>query len=336
MKSAGESGVSDALLISMVLKGLPIEYKPFSVVVMQSDKDYTFSEFKEALRNFEENEKVLSKNTDGRIIMASGGRVVCFHCQGEGHKSNACPKKPKYCTHCKTNTHKTENCRTLNKKKNKDSAKAAASTSNISFNFMVDDNEEKQIVEENSSENDFVELEQFEKEEFLEIVDLEEEKQCDTVEEISQMACQSDETKPEEALVDSGCSAHIFNDESAFTEFDPIFKPEHHSLTLADGTKCSGMAEKRGKVEVTFTSTKGDEHHVTLNNCLYIPSYPQNMFSVGKANEQNASVVFLPNSAHLIAHDGTKFSIRKERSLFWLKMRVNRRKSCDSVNSVRS
>ena len=90
-------------------------------------------------------------------------------------------------------------------------------------------------------------------------------------------------------------------------------------IPQADGTKCSGMAEKRGKVEVTLTSTKGDEHHVTLNNCLYIPSYPQNMFSVGKANEQNASVVFLPNSAHLIAHDGTKFSIRKERSLFWLK-----------------
>ena len=49
LKSAGESGVSDTLLISMVLKGLPLKYKPFSVVIMQSEKDYTFSEFKEAL-----------------------------------------------------------------------------------------------------------------------------------------------------------------------------------------------------------------------------------------------------------------------------------------------
>ena len=38
LKGAGESGVSDALLISIVLKGLPVEYKPFCVVVMQSDK----------------------------------------------------------------------------------------------------------------------------------------------------------------------------------------------------------------------------------------------------------------------------------------------------------
>ena len=62
LKGAGESGVSDASLISMVLKGLPKDYKPFSVVIMQSDKQYSFHEFKIALRNFEENEKVLSNN----------------------------------------------------------------------------------------------------------------------------------------------------------------------------------------------------------------------------------------------------------------------------------
>ena len=117
--------------------------------------------------------------------------------------------------------------------------------------------------------------------------------------------------KVEDLLVDSGCTSHMANDEGLFTEFDSTFKPEHHSLTLADGTKCSGMAEKRGKVEVSLTDSNGVEHSVTLNDVLYIPSYPQNMFSVHKANKQKASVLFLPNSAQLIAHDGTKFNIRK-------------------------
>ena len=140
--------------------------------------------------------------------------------------------------------------------------------------------------------------------------------------------------KVEDLLVDSGCTSHMANDEGLFTEFDSTFKPEHHSLTLADGTKCSGMAEKRGKVEVSLTDSNGVEHSVTLNDVLYIPSYPQNMFSVHKANKQKASVLFLPNSAQLIAHDGTKFNIRKERSLFWLRAGI-KRKTHDSVYSVR-
>ena len=56
LKSAGEV-VSDGLIVAMVLKGLPVDYQAFVVVVTQSEKAYTFQEFKVALRNFEENEK---------------------------------------------------------------------------------------------------------------------------------------------------------------------------------------------------------------------------------------------------------------------------------------
>jgi len=52
--------VSDSLLIAMVLKGLPESFKPFVVVVTQSDKQQTFTEFKAALRNFEETEQAWS------------------------------------------------------------------------------------------------------------------------------------------------------------------------------------------------------------------------------------------------------------------------------------
>ena len=96
----------------MVLKGLPIEYKPFSVVILQAEKDYTFHEFKVALRDFEENEKVFnSSGSDHNVMRSSFDRVVFYSCNRDGHKANACPNKEKYCSNCKSNTHKTEECR---------------------------------------------------------------------------------------------------------------------------------------------------------------------------------------------------------------------------------
>ena len=48
LKTAGET-VSDSLLIAMILKGLPSEFKTFSTIVTQKDKQMTFAEFKVAL-----------------------------------------------------------------------------------------------------------------------------------------------------------------------------------------------------------------------------------------------------------------------------------------------
>ena len=49
--------VEDAMLIAMVMKGLPSTYKPFTVVITQNDKMMNFQEFKAAIRTFEENER---------------------------------------------------------------------------------------------------------------------------------------------------------------------------------------------------------------------------------------------------------------------------------------
>ena len=52
LKSTGET-VNDSLLIAMVLKGLPADYKTFSAIVSQRDEkgdQMKFQEFKTALR----------------------------------------------------------------------------------------------------------------------------------------------------------------------------------------------------------------------------------------------------------------------------------------------
>ena len=53
--------LSDSLLIAMLLKGLPEEFKPFSIYVNTSAEDMSLGQFKVALKQFEETEKLGQK-----------------------------------------------------------------------------------------------------------------------------------------------------------------------------------------------------------------------------------------------------------------------------------
>ena len=122
--------VSEGLLVAMVLKGLPDEYKPFVAVTTQSDLVKNFQKFKQALRNFEETEHTRSEKSgsSGNSIMKVNNEqtnqskgIVCYNCGIPGHKSMNCYKpksEKKWCSHCKSNTHTNRNCR-----KQKDNAK---------------------------------------------------------------------------------------------------------------------------------------------------------------------------------------------------------------------
>ena len=70
LKSVKEN-ISDSLLIAMVLKGLPNSFKPFSTVVTQKDNPMTFSEFKVALRNYEDTEKLCYSMESDNVLQVS-------------------------------------------------------------------------------------------------------------------------------------------------------------------------------------------------------------------------------------------------------------------------
>ena len=135
--------VSDSLLIAMVLKGLPEDYKTFSAIVSQRDEKedkMKFPEFKVALRSYEETEKsrTSSQTGDDSVMnckqknLPPKGSVTCYSCGQPGHKSPQCRSKDKknpkkesnrWCSHCRSKTRNPEVCR------KKDTAKTVSDDS---------------------------------------------------------------------------------------------------------------------------------------------------------------------------------------------------------------
>lgn len=62
--------ISANLLIAIVLKGLPSEFKLLTSIITQKDKMITFREFKGALCSFEETVKMIEENKSENTVMA--------------------------------------------------------------------------------------------------------------------------------------------------------------------------------------------------------------------------------------------------------------------------
>ena len=97
-------------------------------------------------------------------------------------------------------------------------------------------------------------------------------------------------------------------------------------MELADGTRCSGLAERRGDAEVVLIDNRGQRHKTTLSQTLYIPTYLQDIFSVWAATSRGATVIFKKGKNILKCKDGTKFNIYVYNRLYYLNTVTN---SCD-------
>lgn len=86
-------------------------------------------------------------------------------------------------------------------------------------------------------------------------------------------------------MVDTGATSHIFTDFEKFKSFDDRFKSERHCIELADGTRCTGEEERGGDAEVILMDRGGRPHKAILRQALFIPSYPQDIFSVKAATK---------------------------------------------------
>ena len=117
LRNAKET-LSDGLIIAMILKGLPDNYKPFAIHVTQSASEITFAHFKSMLRSFEETEKFHAKPIVEQIMKAeasSSQTMTCYGCGKTGHLVRDCPgksvKTSKWCSYHKSTTHTDSTCK---------------------------------------------------------------------------------------------------------------------------------------------------------------------------------------------------------------------------------
>lgn len=292
LKNAGEE-LSDGLLVAMVLKGLPESFKPFTIHVTQRDDTMPFVEFKTKLRSYEDTEKMRTTATEDNVMKARvqpgvrsragasdrGAEVdVDIVCFKCGQKGH----RAKGCSRkqwCSYCRSNTHRDGNCRKKQRGDVTRQASDRpENKAYAFLTSDREVESATAHQSGRG----------------------------------------VKEKGLMVDTGATSHIITDIAKFKKFDRSFQSATHCVELADGTRSNGIAESRGDAEVCLIDSGGRYHNATLRQALYIPSYPQDIFSVKAATASGATVIFREKNSLLQDTDGTKFHIHELNKLYYL------------------
>ena len=332
LRTTGEM-VSDRLLNAMVMKGLPPSFESFTTNIYASKKIIPFSEFKIALRSFEENRRATklhqqqqqyhqqkkhdeimkiqhTSSYQPRYENIQSQRRVEYPHQNNNdmYRQQGDPRfyarNENYNNNNNSNNHNNYNSHYNNNNNNNNNSKWCSLCRNNSHTDrtcrrkskedkanMIHDNDDDAIKD--GAEHSFV----------------------FTVNEENDTFQTSD---PCTILVDSGANRHIANDESKFVSFDEDFVPQQHTIKLADGTKLTSIAQRKGTALFSIRDKNGNLRNSYLQDTLLIPSFPDNIFSVRAATKNGSSVHLFHDFGTLLSPNGTEFPIETVGDLYYL------------------
>lgn len=274
-----EERLSDGLLIAMILKGLPESYKPFTIHITQGDEHVTFADFKTKLRSFEDTEKYRA-SSDDNVMKASAAARGREIARGADIVCYNCGVKGHMSRACPKDPQEKQWCRHCRSASHKESQCRRRRKDDV-----------KQVTDERSEEHAYL---------------------------FQASHRQAGGLRHGGLMVDTGATSHIITDIRKFRKFDPTFQPEKHFIELADGTRANGVALKRGDAEVSLVSREGETVKATLRDALFIPTYPQDIFSVKAATANGASIKFQQGHDELVHQSGTEFDIVEHNRLYYL------------------
>ena len=107
------------------------------------------------------------------------------------------------------------------------------------------------------------------------------------------------------------------NNREKFDVFNSDFNAASHTIELADGSK-SNLAKARGTAHIKLSDSDEMMCKATLNNALFIPEYPTNIFSVHEATKHGSTVTFGPDESKLTTEDGKQLNMVQNGKLFYL------------------
>lgn len=97
------------------------------------------------------------------------------------------------------------------------------------------------------------------------------------------------------ALLDSGCTHHIVRDRALFSNYA--------DRPISVGTANCGSLDALGSGDVEFRYPYRDRHVIfTMRGCLYAPSAPINLISVGALVERGMSCLFSPGGITTVSY----------------------------------
>ncbi len=311
LRNAGET-LGDGLLVAMVLKGLPESFKPFAIHVAHADDKITFAEFKTKLRSFEETENIKAAESSDSVMKTRGktGRRPTKTSARGWIKDDA----ELVCFKCGTKGHRAKGCR------QKTWCSLCRSDTHKDATCRRKDKDSKSKKDGASKASEDAE---------------------DYVFKMRDGGAGTQRQPPcsiqeRGLMVDTGATSHIITDITMFKSFDCAFRPETHSVELADGTRCSGIAQRRGNAEVSLIDSRGQRHKAVLKDALFVPSYPQSIFSVKAATTSGATVVFKEDKDALITRDGTRFNIHVYGRLYFLHTEAESNDKCNTCHDIQT
>lgn len=289
LRNAGEI-MSDGLIVAMVLGGLPDMFKPLAVHVTQNEDQVTFKDFKKRLRIYEEAEKMKTAESTDNVMkthIKHNKQNMNKHFDNKRHEDVSVT-----CYRCGIKGHKARQC-----------------TRKVWCSYCRSNTHKESLCKKKGEQDGARKVAEKEQEDDDDHLFMAKHTKTERP---------ADNIKKKGIMVDGGATSHIVNDVSKFVSFDETFQPETHAVELADGTKCNGIAQRRGTAVIHLLDSTGRQHRAQLRQALYMPSYPQDIFSVARAANGGATVTFKKENSHMITKDGSRFDIHESGNLYYL------------------